>query len=197
MIEALRRETQVEHHGDRHANDAEERVQEIMNVITANQAEASSPESPATSYLMPTVGALATMAMALFVFISLSEEDKPVSLFREQTNFIETPQSEAYPSNPSAKFLPEESLNSLREIAYAFPLAVETTHLKRDIRRGTDSLLAIVLPWGDLVNSTPTLTIPPLPPLPQTPYQTELDNLRRDTKQTIDFIEGALSVFNG
>ena len=72
MIEALRRETRLEHHGDRHANDAEERVQEIMNVITANQAEASSPESPATSYLMPTFGALATIAMALLVFISLS-----------------------------------------------------------------------------------------------------------------------------
>ena len=197
MIEALRRETRLEHHGDRHANDAEERVQEIMNVITANQAEASSPESPATSYLMPTFGALATMAMALLVFISLSEKDKPVSPFREQTNFIETPQSEAYPSNPSAKFLPEESLNSLREIAYAFPLAVETTRLKRDIRRGTDSLLAIVLPWGDLVNRTPTLTVPVFPPLPQTPYQAEFDNLRRDTMKALGFFAHSISSFNG
>ena len=197
LIEALRRETRLEHHGDRHANDAEEGVQEIMSVITANQAEPSSPKSPATSYWMPTFGALATMAIALFVFIALSEKDKPVSPLREQTNLIETPESEAYPSNPSAKFLPEESLNSLREIAYAFPLAVETTRLKRDIRRGTDSLLAIVLPWGDLVNHTPALTIPVFPPMPQTPYQTELDNLHRDTKQAIDFIEGALSVFNG
>ena len=197
LIEALRRETRLEHHGDRQANDAEEGVQEIMSVITANQAEPSSPKSPATSYWMPTFGALATMAMALFVFIALSEKDKPVSPLREQTNLIETPESEAYPSNPSAKFLPEESLNSLREIAYAFPLAVETTRLKRDIRRGTDSLLAIVLPWGDLVNSAPTLTVPVFPPFPQTPYQAEFDNLRRDTKQAIDFIEGALSVFNG
>ena len=197
MIEALRRETRLEHHGDRHANDAEEGVQEIMSVIAANQAEPSSPKSPATSYWMPTFGALATIAMALLVFISLSKKEKSASPFREQTNFIETQQSEAYPSNPSAKFLPEESLNSLREIAYTFPLAVETTRLKRDIRRGTDSLLAIVLPWGDLVNSTPTLTIPPLPPLPQTPYQTELDNLRQDTKQAIDFIGGAFSIFNG
>ena len=197
LIEALRRETRFEHHGDRQAKDAEEGVQEIMSVITADQAEPSSPKSPATSYRMPTFGALATMVMALFVFISLSEKDKPVSPFREQTNLIETPQSEAYPSNPSSKFLPEESLNALREIAYTFPLAVEATRLKRDIRRGTDSLLAIVLPWGDLVNRTPTLTVPVFPPLPQTPYQTELDNLRQDTKQAIDFIGGALSIFNG
>ena len=197
MIEALRRETRLEHHGDRQANDAEEGVQEIMSVITANQAEPSSPKSPATSYLMPTFGALATMAMALLVFISLSKKDNPVSPLREQTNLIETPKTGTYPISHAVEPLPAESLNVLRDIAYAFPLAVETTRLKRDIRRGTDSLLAIVLPWGDLVNSTPTLTIPPLPPLPQTPYQTELDNLRRDTKQTIDFIEGALSVFNG
>ena len=168
-----------------------------MNVITADQAEPSSPKSPATSYRMPTFGALATMAMALFVFISLSEKDKPVSPLREQTNLIEALESEAYPSNPSAKFLPEESLNSLREIAYAFPLAVETTRLKRDIRRGTDSLLAIVLPWGDLVNHTPTLTIPVFPPLPQAPYQTELDNLRRDTMKALDFFAHSISSFNG
>ena len=93
--------------------------------------------------------------------------------------------------------MPEESLNALREVAYASPLAVEATRLKRDIRRGTDSLLAIVLPLGDLVNRTPNLTVPALPPLPQTPYQTELDNLRQDTKQAIDFIGGAFSLFNG
>ena len=197
MIEALRRETRLEHHGDRQANDAEEGVQEIMSVITANQAEPSSPKSPATSYWMPTFGALATMAIALFVFIALSEKDKPVSPLREQTNLIETPESEAYPSNPSAKFLPEESLNSLREIAYAFPLAVETTRLKRDIRRGTDSLLAIVLPWGDLVNSAPTLTVPVFPPFPQTPYQAEFDNLRRDTMKALDFFAHSISSFNG
>ena len=197
LIEALRREARLEHHGDRHANDVEEGVQEIMSVINANQAEPYSPKSPATSYRMPTFGALATMAMALFVFISLSEKDKPVSPLSEQTNLIETPQSEAYPSNPSSKSLPKQSLNALREIAYAFPLAVETTRLKRDIQRGTDSLLAIVLPWGDLVNRTPTLTVPVFPPLPQTPYQTELDNLRQDTKQAIDFIGGAFSIFNG
>ena len=197
MIEALRRETRLEHHGDRQANDAEEGVQDIMNVITANQAERSSPKSPATRYRMPTFGALATMAMALFVFISLSEKDKPVSPLREQTDLIETPQSEAYPSNSSAKFLPEKSLNSLREIAYAFPLAVETTRLKRDIRRGTDSLLAIVLPWGDLVNSTATLTIPVLPPLPQTPYQIEIDNLRRDASNALDFLNDSISGFRG
>jgi len=197
MIEALRRETRLEHHGDRQANDAEEGVQDIMNVITANQAKRSSPESPATSYWMPTFGALATMAITLFVFISLSKKEKSVSPLREQTNLIETPQSEAYPSNPSAKFLPAESLNVLRDIAYAFPLAVETTRLKRDIRRGTDSLLAIVLPWGDLVNSTPTLTIPVLPPLPQTPYQIELDNLRRDASNALDFLNDSISGFRG
>ena len=197
LIEALRRETRFEHHGDRQAKDAEEGVQEIMSVITADQAEPSSPKSPATSYRMPTFGALATMVMALFVFISLSEKDKPVSPFREQTNLIETPQSEAYPSNPSSKFLPEESLNALREIAYTFPLAVEATRLKRDIRRGTDSLLAIVLPWGDLVNSTPTLTIPVLPTLPQTPYQIELDNLRRDASNALDFLNDSISGFRG
>jgi len=197
MVEALLRETRLEHHGDRQANDTEERVQEIMRVITANQAEPSSPKSPATSYWMPTFGALATMAIALFVFIALSEKDKPVSPLREQTNLIETPESEAYPSNPSAKFLPEESLNSLREIAYAFPLAVETTRLKRDIRRGTDSLLAIVLPWGDLVNSAPTLTVPVFPPFPQTPYQAEFDNLRRDTMKALDFFAHSISSFNG
>jgi len=197
MVEALLRETRLEHHSYRQANDTEERVQEIMRVITANQAEPSSPKSPATSYWMPTFGALATMAIALFVFIALSEKDKPVSPLREQTNLIETPESEAYPSNPSAKFLPEESLNSLREIAYAFPLAVETTRLKRDIRRGTDSLLAIVLPWGDLVNSAPTLTVPVFPPFPQTPYQAEFDNLRRDTMKALDFFAHSISSFNG
>jgi len=197
MIEALRRETRLEHHGDRQANDAEEGVQEIMSVITANQAEPSSPKSPATSYLMPTFGALATMAMALLVLISLSKKEKSVSPLREQTNLIETPKTGTYPISHAVEPLPAESLNVLRDIAYAFPLAVETTRLKRDIRRGTDSLLVIVLPLGDLVNRTPTLTVPVFPPLPQTPYQTELDNLRQDTKQAIDFIGGAFSIFNG
>ena len=197
MVEALRRETRFEHHGDRHANDAEERVQDIMRSITANPAGPSSAESPAASHLKPVFSSLAAMALVLFVFISLSEKDQPVSPIHEQTNHIKTPKIGTYPISRSVESLPEESLNALREIAYTFPLAVETTRLKRDIHRGTDSLLAIVLPLGDLVNRTPTLTVPVLPPLPQTPYQTELDNLRQDTKQAIDFIGGAFSIFNG
>jgi hypothetical protein len=189
MVEALRRETRVEHHGDRHANDAEEGVQDIMSTIAAHQAEPSSPESPARSYLAPTFGALATMVMVLLVFISLSKKEKSVSPLREQTNLIETPGSEAYPNNPSVESLPEESLNALREVAYAFPLAVEATRLKRDVRRGTDSLLAIVVPLRELVKTTPSLSVPALPSFQNTPYQTELDNLRQDTKQVIDFIE--------
>ena len=196
MIEALRRETRLEHHGDRHANDTEERVQEIMRSITANPAEPSSPESPATSYLMPSFGALAAMALVLFVFISLSEQDKLASPITEP-NFIDTPEIEAYPTNPSAEPLHQKSLNSLREVALALPLATEATRLKRDIRSGTDSLLAIVLPWGDIVNSPPTLTIPVFPPLPQTPYQTELENLRRDAMNALDFLNDSISEFRG
>jgi hypothetical protein len=197
MVEALRRETRVEHHGDRHANDAEEGVQDIMNSITANQAEPSSPESPPRSYLMPVFGSLAAIALVLFLFISLSEKDKPVSPLREQTNLIESPKIKTFPLNHSPEPLPEESLNALRQVAYTFPFTVEATRLQRDIRRGTDSFLAIVLPWGDLVNSTPTLTVPVPPPFPQTPYQAEFDNLRRDTEQAIDFIQETLSAFNG
>lgn len=196
MVEALRRETRFEHHGDRHANDAEERVQNIMCSIAANPAETLSPQSPTASYLMPVFGSLAAMALVLLVFFSLSKKENSVFPLREPTNLIDAPKIETYPISRSVAPLPEESLNALREVAYTFPLVVETTRLKRDIRRGTDSLLAIVLPLGDLVNRT-TLTVPVFPPLPQTPYQTELDNLRQDTKQAIDFIGGAFSIFNG
>ena len=197
MAEALRRETRFEYHGDRHANDAEERVQDIMRSITANPGDPPSAESSAASHLKLAFSSLAAVVVVLLVFISLSKKENSVSPLREQTNLIETPKIGTYPISHAVEPLPEESLNSLREIAYTFPLAVETTRLKRDIRRGTDSLLAIVLPWGDLVNRTPTLTVPVFPPLPQTPYQTELDNLRQDTKQAIDFIGGAFSIFNG
>ena len=195
IVEALRRETRLEYHGDRHPNDAEEGVQEIMRSIIASQAKPSSMKSPATILSMPTFGALATMAMALLVFMSLSKKEKSVS--PSLADQVETQTTETYPIIRPAEALPEESLNTLSEIVYTFPLLEETTRLKRDINRGTDSLLAIVLPWGDLVNLTPTLTIPVFPPLPQTPYQTELDNLRQDTKQAIDFIGGAFSIFNG
>jgi hypothetical protein len=129
MVEALRRETRVEHHGDRHANDAEEGVQDIMNSITANQAEPSSPESPATSYLIPVFGSLSAMALVLFVFISLSEKDKLVSPIPEQTKHIKSPRIKTFPLNHSPERLPDKSLNALREVAYASPLAVEVTRL--------------------------------------------------------------------
>ena len=137
------------------------------------------------------------MALVLFVFISLSEKDKPVSPIHEQTNHIKTPKIEIFPLNHSAERLPEKSLNALREVAHVFPLATEVTRLKRDIRRGTDSFLAIVLPWGDLVNSTPTLTVPAFPPFPQTPYQTEFDNLHQNAMKALDFLADSISSFNG
>ena len=197
MVEALRRETRFEHHGDRHANDAEERVQNIMCSIAANPAETLSPQSPTASYLMPVFGSLAAMALVLLVFFSLSKKENSVFPLREPTNLIDAPKIETYPISRSVEPLHEESLNALREVAYASPLAVEATRLKRDIRRGTDSFLAIVLPWGDLVNSTPTLTVPAFPPFPQTPYQTEFDNLRRDAVKALDFLADSISSFNG
>jgi hypothetical protein len=197
VVEALRRETRFEHHGSTVGATDDEQVRKIMYAIAASPPETDSQQSPSTGYLIPVFGSLSAMALVLFVFISLSEKDKPVSPIHEQTNHIKTPKIETFPLNHSAERLPEKSLNALREVAYASPLAVEATRLKRDIRRGTDSFLAIVLPWGDLVNSTPTLTIPAVPPFPQTPYQTEFDNLRRDTEQAIDFIQETLSAFNG
>ena len=197
MVEALRRETRSEHHGSTVGATGDEQVREIMCAIAASPPETDSQQSPSTGYLIPVFGSLSAMALVLFVFISLSEKDKLVSPIHEQTNHIKSPEIETFPLNHFPERLPEKSLNVLGEVAYASPLAVETTRLKRDIRRGTDSLLAIVLPWGDLVNRTPTLTLPVFPPLPQAPYQTELDNLRRDTMKALDFIEGTLSVFNG
>jgi len=197
VVEALRRKTRFEQHGSTVGATDDEQVRKIMYAIAASPPETDSQQSPSTGYLIPVFGSLSAMALVLFVFISLSEKDKPVSPIHEQTNHIKTPKIETFPLNHSAERLPEKSLNALREVAYASPLAVEATRLKRDIRRGTDSFLAIVLPWGDLVNSTPTLTNPAVPPFPQTPYQTEFDNLRRDTEQAIDFIQETLSAFNG
>jgi len=197
VVEALRHETRSEHNGSTVGAADDEQVRKIMSAIAASPPETDSQQSPSTGYLIPVFGSLSAMALVLFVFISLSEKDKPVSPIHEQTNHIKTPKIEIFPLNHSAERLPEKSLNALREVAHVFPLATEVTRLKRDIRRGTDSFLAIVLPWGDLVNSTPTLTITAVPPFPQTPYQTEFDNLRRDTEQAIDFIQETLSAFNG
>lgn len=197
MVEALRRETRSEHNGSTVGAADDEQVRKIMSAIAANPAETLSPQSPTASYLMPVFGSLAAMALVLFVFISLSEKDKLVSPIREQTKLMETLEIETYSTNHSEERLPEKSLNALREVAHVFPLATEVTRLKRDIRRGTDSFLAIVLPWGDLVNSTPTLTVPAVPPFPQTPYQTEFDNLHRDAMKALDFLADSISSFNG
>ena len=197
VTEALRRETRSEHNGSTVGAADDEQVRKIMSAIAANPAETLSQQSPSTGYLIPVFGSLSAMALVLFVFISLSEKDKLVSPIREQTNHIKSPKIETFPLNHSPERLPEKSLNALREVAYASPLAVEVTRLKRDIRRGTDSFLAIVLPWGDLVNSTPTLTVPAFPPFPQTPYQTEFDNLHRDAMKALDFFAHSISSFNG
>jgi hypothetical protein len=197
VVEALRRETRSEHNGSTVDTSDDGKVREIMSSIAANPAEAPSPQSPAASYLIPVFGSLAAIALVLFLFISLSEKDKLISPIREQTKLIETLEIGTYPINHSVEPLPEESLNALRQVAYTFPFTVEATRLQRDIRRGTDSFLAIFLPWGDLVNSTPTITVPVFPPFPKTPYQAEFDNLRRDTDQAIDFIQETLSAFNG
>ena len=197
VTEALRREARSEHSGSTVGAADDEQVRKIMSAIAASPPETDSQQSPSTGYLIPVFGSLSAMALVLFVFISLSEKDKPVSPIHEQTNHIKTPKIETFPLNHSAERLPEKSLNALREAAYTFPLAVEATRLKRDVRRGTDSLLAIVVPLRDLVNTTPSLSVPALPSFQNTPYQTELDNLWQDTKQAIDFIEGTLSVFNG
>jgi hypothetical protein len=197
MVEALRRETRSEHNGSTVGAADDEQVRKIMSAIAANSAETLSPQSPTASYLMPVFGSLAALALVLFVFISLSEKDKLVSPIREQTKLMETLEIETYSTNHSEERLPEKSLNALREVAHVFPLATEVTRLKRDIRRGTDSFLAIVLPWGDLVNSTPTLTVPAFPPFPQTPYQTEFDNLHRDAMKALDFLADSISSFNG
>jgi hypothetical protein len=197
VTEALRREARSEHNGSTVGAADDEQVRKIMSAIAASPPETDSQQSPSTGYLIPVFGSLAAMALVLFVFISLSEKDKPVSPIHEQTNHIKTPKIEIFPLNHSAERLPEKSLNALREVAHVFPLATEVTRLKRDIRRGTDSFLAIVLPWGDLVNSTPTLTVPAFPPFPQTPYQTEFDNLHQNAMKALDFLADSISSFNG
>ena len=197
VVEALRHETRSEHNGSTVGAADDEQVRKIMSAIAASPPETDSQQSPSTGYLIPVFGSLSAMALVLFVFISLSEKDKLISPIREQTKLIETLEIGTYPINHSVEPFPEESLNALRQVAYTFPFTVEATRLQRDIRRGTDSFLAIFLPWGDLVNSTPTITVPVFPPFPKTPYQAEFDNLRRDTDQAIDFIQETLSAFNG
>jgi hypothetical protein len=195
MIEALRRESQDQQNNEN--PNAEERVQDIMRAITSAPEATHSPQTPSTSYSMPVFASLVAVTLVFGGLVSLNERDHPATPISERTKLIETPRVMAYSANDSAEPLRIRSLETLREVALTLPLALEATRLKRDIRRGTDSLLAIAVPWGDLVKSAPTLTIPDIPSLPRTPYQAEFDNLRRDTEQAIDFIEETFTLFNG
>ena len=196
IVEALCRETRMEQN-DKISDEEEECVRGIMRAITVNRTNTSTKQSTVATYLLPVFGSLAAVVLILFGFISLSEKDKQTSPIPEQANVVEPPKLETYTTHYSRETLNKKSLDTLRKAALALPLATEKTRLKRDVRRATDSLLSIALPWGALIDGTPTLTVPSFPTLPQTPYHTEFNNLRQDALNALDFLSDSLFEFQG
>ena len=195
IVEALRNEARSERRHDLDNPESEEGVQEVMRLIASEPrpAQATSSSTP-RSFLVPALGALSVVAVILFIFNGPRNQGQLIDEIDEQARTLAPPQPEEFsvelPAIPSA----EKSIHALRQAAQSFPLVVEATRLKQDAQRKADSFLTVAQSWGDF--ATPDLPIPTLPELPQTPYQSELDNLRQDALRALEFLGETFAPFN-
>ena len=195
IIEALQSEARPERKRDLKNSESEEGVREIMRLIASEpRPTQATPSSTPRSFLVPALGALSVVAVLLFIFNGPKNQGGSTEDLGKQARTLAPTQPEEFsvelPAIPSS----EESLHALRQAAQAFPLVAETTRLKQDAQRKTDSFLAVAQSWGDF--AIPKLPTPTLPELPETPYQSELENLRRDAQRALEFLGETLAPFN-
>ena len=196
IVEALRSEARSEHKPDLDNPEAEERVQEILRLIASEPRPAqATPSSTPRSFLVPALGALSVTAIILFIFNGLRNQGGATDEMDEQGRTLLPTQPEEFsvelPAVPSV----EKSLHALRQAARSFPLVAEATRLKQDAQRKADSFLTVAQSWGDF--ATPDLPTPTLPEFPETPYQSELENLRRDAQRALKFLGETIPGFHG
>ena len=195
IVEALQNEARSERKHDLENPESEEGVQEVMRLIASEPRPAqATPSSTLRSFLVPALGALSVAAIILFIFNGLRNQGESNDEMDEQGRTLLPTQPEEFsvelPAVPSA----EKSLHALRQAAQSFPLVAEATRLKQDAQRKADSFLTVAQSWGDF--ATPDFPTPTLPEFPETPYQSELENLRRDAQRALDFLGKTLAPFN-
>ena len=195
IVEALQNEARSERRHGLENPESEEGVQEVMRLISSEpRPDQATPSSTPRSFLVPALGALSVISVILFIFNGPKNQGESTHEMDDQARTLTPPQPEVFsvelPTVPSA----EKSLHALRQAAHSFPLVAKATRLKQDAHRKTDSFLTVAQSWGDF--ATPDFPTPTLPEFPETPYQSELENLRRDAQRALEFIGKTLAPFN-
>ena len=195
VVRELIREAQTRQERDLAEPDSEVKVLEIIRLVKSDSREVETIEVPPLNrrFLIPIGGVLATLAIAWFLLPPTRVQDTTTQPGKPTTSNPEVIESKATPEEIFAKTLNEETFRGIVETPIHLPFLEGVEKLEDGLERKKNELLAIALSWKEF--ATPSIGSIDLPKIPDSPYGSEMQNLRKDAEKAFDFLGKTLSPF--
>ena len=195
VVRGLIREAQTRQERDLAEPDSEVKVLEIIRLVKSDSREVETIEAPPLNrrFLIPIGGVLATLAIAWFLLPPTRVQDTTTQPGKPTTSNPEVIEPKATPEEIFAKTLNEETFRGIVETPIHLPFLEGVEKLEDGLERKKNELLAIALSWKEF--ATPSIGSIDLPKIPDSPYGSEIQNLRKDAERAFDFLGKTLSPF--
>ena len=195
VVRGLIREAQTRQERDLAEPDSEVKVLEIIRLVKSDSREVETIEAPPLNrrFLILIGGVLATLAIAWFLLPPTRVQDTTTQPGKPTTSNPEVIEPKATPEEIFAKTLNEETFRGIVETPIHLPFLEGVEKLEDGLERKKNELLAIALSWKEF--ATPNIGSIDLPKIPDSPYGSEMQNLRKDAKKAFDFLGKTLSPF--
>ena len=195
VVRGLIREAQTRQERDLAEPDSEVKVLEIIRLVKSDSREVETIEATPLNrrFLIPIGGVLATLANAWFLLPPTRVQDETTQPGKPTTSNPEVLQTKATPEEFFAETLNEETFRGIVETPIHLPFLVGVEKLEDGLERKKNELLAIALSWKEF--ATPSIGSIDLPKIPDSPYGSEIQNLRKDAEKAFDFLGKTLAPF--